>query len=61
MWGFLEETLERQGKGDQNLGNEPNNLALEPWVHYFTCWGENHVSKLKISKYVPYLTYFYKR
>ena len=35
--GFLEEMVERQGKGDQNVWNEPNDAPLSPWVHNMAC------------------------
>ena len=48
--GDLEEKVERQGKGDQNVCNEPIESPLGPWVHSIACYGENHFSKLKIPK-----------
>ena len=35
--GVLEENVERQGKGDQNVWNEPIDAPLSPWVHNMTC------------------------
>ena len=58
-WGFLEEKVERQGKGDQNVCNEPIEPPLGPWVHSSACYEENNFSKLKISKNDPYLSVFF--
>ena len=35
--GILEEMVERQGKGDQNVWNEPIDAPLSPWVHNMAC------------------------
>ena len=52
--GVLEEWFERQGKGDQNLCNEPNDAPLSPWVFNMACWAEIPFSKLKICKNYTY-------
>ena len=57
-WGDFEERVERQGKGAQNVCNEPIEPPLGPWVHSIACYGENHFSKLKISKNNTYFTVF---
>ena len=53
--GDLEEKVERQGKGDQNVWNEPNDA---PWVHNMACWAEIPFSNLNIFKNDPYFTLF---
>ena len=60
-WGDFEEKVGRQGKGAQNVCNEPIDPCLEPWVHPFACLGENRFSKLQFLKNHPYLTSFWKR
>ena len=52
--GILEEMVERQGKGDQNVWNEPNDGPLSPWVHNKACRAEIPFSKLKIFKNASY-------
>ena len=56
--GDLEEKVERQGKGDQNVWNEPNDAPLSPWVHNMSCWEETPFSKLNIFKNDPYFKLF---
>ena len=46
--GILEENLERQGKGDQNVWNELNDAPLSPWVYNMACWAEIPFWKLNI-------------
>ena len=58
-WGDLEEKVERQGKGDQNVWNEPNDAPLSPWVHNMACRAENPFSNLKIFKNVPYFAHVF--
>ena len=41
-WGDFEEKVERQGKGAQNVCNEPIQPPLGPWVHSSACYEENH-------------------
>ena len=53
-WGFLEEKVERRGKGDQNVWNEPINAPLNPWVPLIACLVENSFSKLKNFQNYPY-------
>ena len=53
--GDLEEKVERQWKGDQNVWNEPVDSCQEPWVHHCACFRENRFSKLKIFQKHPYL------
>ena len=36
-WGDFEEKVERQGKDDQNVWNEPNDAPLSPWVRSIAC------------------------
>ena len=60
-WGFWEEKVGRQGKGDQSVCNEPIDPPLGPWVHNMACSGENRFSKLKISKNDPYFSVFFQR
>ena len=57
-WGIFEEKVERQGKGAQNVWNEPIEPLLGPWVHRITSLEENHFSKLKNFEKHPYLTLF---
>ena len=54
--GILEEMVERQGKGDQNVCNQPIEPPLGPWVHSSSCYEENHFSKLKKSQNDHFLT-----
>ena len=35
--GGLEEKVERQGKGDPNVWNEPIDAPLSPWVRDIAC------------------------
>ena len=35
--GILEEMVERQGKGEQNVWNEPNDARLSLWAHNMAC------------------------
>ena len=58
IWGFWEERVGRQGKGAQNLRNEPNDLPQNSWVPIMSCLGEIRFSKFKILKNHPYLTLF---
>ena len=60
-WGDLEEKVERQGKGDQNVWNELNHAPLNPWVRSIACWEEIPFSKLNILKNDAYLTLFFLR
>ena len=46
--GEFEEKVERQGKGDQNVWNEPNDTPPSPWVYSMACWVEIPFSKLEI-------------
>ena len=57
-WGDLEEKVERQGKGDQNVWNELNDAPLSRWVHTMACWAEISFSKLNIFENVPYFKLF---
>ena len=57
-WGILREWFERQGKGDQNVWNEPNDAPLSSWVFNLTCSAEIPFSKLKILKNDPYFELF---
>ena len=36
-WGDFQEKVERQGKGDQNVWNEPIDAPLSPWVRSIAC------------------------
>ena len=54
----MEERVGRQGKGAQNVRNEPNNLPQNSWVLIMTCLGEVRFSKLNILENHPYLTTF---
>ena len=56
--GFWEKKLERQGKGAQNVWNEPINAPLNPWVPVIARSAENRFSKLNILKKHPYSTLF---
>ena len=49
MMGDFEEKVGRQGKGAQNVWNEPID-APNSWVPNMTCLAEIRFSKLKISK-----------
>ena len=60
-WGDFEEKVERQGKGDQNVWNEPIGAPLSPWVHNMACWAEIPFSNLNIFKNHPYFRLFPQR
>ena len=36
-WRDFEEKVERQGKDDQNVWNEPIDTPLSPWVRSIAC------------------------
>ena len=57
-WGDFEEKVERQGKDDQNVWNEPIDAPLSPWVRSIACWEEIPFSKLNIFKNYPYFKLF---
>ena len=56
--GLFEEKLERQGKGNQNVWNEPNDAPLSPWVFNMACWAEIPFSNLKNFENHPYFKSF---
>ena len=52
--GFFEEKVGRQGKGAQNVWNEPIDAPPNSWVPNMTCLAENRFSKLNIFENDPY-------
>ena len=60
MRGFSEK-VERQGKGDQNVYNQPIDPHLRPQVQNMSCCREIRLSKFKIWKNDPYFSAFLQR
>ena len=57
-WGDFEEKVERRGKGDQIVCNEPIDAYLSPSDSSIACRVKIRLSKLKISKNHPYFSVF---
>ena len=55
-WRDFEENVERGGKGDENVYNDPFDTSLSPWVPSIAYRVELCVLKLKIFKNDPYLS-----
>ena len=62
-WGFLEEKVERQGTGGQNVWNEPIDVPLNPWIPIITCLAEKSFPKVNIFQnyryFLPSKAFFY--
>ena len=58
--GFFEEKVGRQGKGAQNVWNEPIDAPPNSWVPNMTCLAENRFSKLNIFENDPYFKLFFE-
>ena len=54
-WGDFQEKVERRGKGDQNVYNQPIDPHLRPQVQNMSCCREIRFSKSKISQNSPNL------